>query len=89
MTTMKSKVTGIVAVAAMATALAACSNSPSRTTACSLPQETDLGRAISATRFDLETGCEHQFDAYFQHLLIVITVSVPRPVRARRKSCGI
>jgi hypothetical protein len=60
-----------LAVAAMTTALTACNSNPSKATACSLPQGPDLDRAISATRFDLETGCESQFDQYFQRLLSI------------------
>jgi hypothetical protein len=59
------------AVAVLATALAACNSNPSRATACSLPEGPDLDRAISAARFDLETGCEQQFDQYFQRLLTI------------------
>jgi len=64
-------ITTAVAVAILATTLTACNSNPSRATACSLPEGPDLGRAISAARFDLETGCEQQFDQYFQHLLTI------------------
>ena len=67
----KSIVTATLAVAAMATALTACNSNPPSATACSLPDGPDLDRAISAARFDLETGCEHQFDQYFQRLLTI------------------
>jgi hypothetical protein len=67
--TTKTRVTGIVALLAMTAVLAACSNVPTQASACSLPEGPDLEGAISATRFDLETGCEHQFDRYFQNLL--------------------
>mgnify|MGYP001812258858 CR=1 FL=1 len=70
-TTMKMKLTGIVTVAAIATSLAACSNSPAKTASCSLPEGPNLEQAISKARFDLETGCEHEFDAYFQRLLTI------------------
>ena len=60
-----------LAVAAMTTALTACNSNPPTATACSLPEGPDLDRAISAARFDLETGCEHQFDQYFQRLLTI------------------
>lgn len=59
------------AVAVLATALTACNSNPSRATACSLPEGPDLDRAIGAARFDLETGCEQQFDQYFQRLLTI------------------
>ena len=65
------KLAGLVAVAAITGSLAACSSNPSPATACSLPQGPNLERAISAARFDLETGCEHKFDAYYQRLLSI------------------
>jgi len=67
--TRTSTLTAIIAMTALATALTACNSNPPRATACSLPEGPDLDRAISAARFDLETGCEHQFDQYFQRLL--------------------
>jgi len=68
-TSTKSIITTSVALLAMATLLGACNSNPSRATACSLPEGPDLERAIAAARFDLETGCEQQFDQYFQRLL--------------------
>jgi hypothetical protein len=68
---MKNKLTGLVAVAAVTASLAACSNSPTRATVCSPPQGPNLEHAISAARFDLETGCEREFDGYFQRLLTI------------------
>jgi len=70
-TSRTSIITTTAAVAVLATALTACNSNPSRATACSLPEGPDLDRAISATRFDLETGCEQQFDQYFQRLLTI------------------
>jgi hypothetical protein len=67
----KTIVSVTLAVAAMTTALTACNSNPPKATACSLPEGPDLDRAISAARFDLETGCEHQFDQYFQRLLTI------------------
>ena len=67
----KSIVCATLAMAAVATALTACNTNPSRATACTLPQGPALDRAIAAARFDLETGCEHQFDQYFQRLLTI------------------
>ncbi len=64
-------VTATIVMTALATALTACNSNPPRATACSLPEGPDLDRAISAARFDLETGCEHQFDQYFQRLLSI------------------
>jgi hypothetical protein len=68
---MKNKLTGLVTVAAITISLAACSSNPTQATACSLPEGPNLERAISAARFDLETGCEHRFDDYFQRLLTI------------------
>jgi hypothetical protein len=68
---MKNKLTGLVTVAAITASLVACSSNPAQTTACSLPEGPNLERAISAARFDLETGCEHRFDDYFQRLLTI------------------
>ena len=70
-TSRTSIITTTAAVAVLATALTACNSNPSRATACSLPEGPDLDRAISAARFDLETGCEQQFDQYFQRLLTI------------------
>ena len=61
----KNHLAALATVAAITTSLAGCSNNPTQTTACSLPQGPNLERAISAARFDLETGCEHEFDGYF------------------------
>jgi len=70
-TTLKIKICSLLASVAIVTSLAACSSNPSQKTSCSLPEGPDLERAISAARFDLETGCEHEFDAYFQRLLVI------------------
>ena len=66
-----STVTTALAAATLAVTLTACNANPPRATACSLPEGTDLDRAISAVRFDLTTGCEQQFDQYFQRLLTI------------------
>jgi hypothetical protein len=66
-----STATTALAAAALAVILTACNANPPRATACSLPEGTDLDRAISAARFDLTTGCEQQFDQYFQRLLTI------------------
>lgn len=68
---MKNKLAVTAAAAAIVTSLAACSTSPTQATACSVPEGPNLERAISAARFDLETGCEHRFDEYFQRLLTI------------------
>lgn len=70
-TNLHMKLGGIVAMTAIGASLAACSNSPARTTSCSLPEGPNLEQAISQARFDLETGCEHEFDTYFQRLLTI------------------
>ncbi len=70
-TSRKTIVAATITIMALATALSACNSNPSKATACSLPEGPDLDRAISAARFDLETGCEHQFDQYFQRLLTI------------------
>jgi hypothetical protein len=70
-TNLKMQLTGIATVTALAASLAACSHSPAKTAACSLPEGPNLEQAISQARFDLETGCEHEFDAYFQRLLSI------------------
>ena len=66
-----SVLTALFTLAAMLAALTACNSNPPQATACSLPEGPDLDRAISAARFDLETGCEHQFDEYFERLLTI------------------
>jgi len=66
-----STVTATLAAATLAAILTACNVNPPRATACSLPEGTDLDRAISTARFDLATGCEQQFDQYFQRLLTI------------------
>jgi hypothetical protein len=68
---LKIKLTGIVTVVAITTSLAACSSNSTRTAVCNVPAGPNLEQAISAARFDLETGCEHEFDAYFQRLLTI------------------
>jgi len=67
----KSSISVILVLAAMAGALAACNSNPARSVACSPPEGPNLERAISAARFDLETGCEAEFDAYLQRLLVI------------------
>ncbi len=64
-------VTATLALAMLASLLTACNTNPPRATACSLPEGPDLNQAIAKARFDLETGCEAQFDAYFQRLLTI------------------
>jgi len=54
-----------------ANSLTGCNGSPARPSSCSPPQATNLEQAMAAARFDLETGCEQQFDAYFDRLLSI------------------
>lgn len=61
----------LAALAALSALLAACNANPPRASACTLPEGHNLERAISAARFDLTTGCEQQFDEYFQRLLVI------------------
>jgi hypothetical protein len=68
---MKIKLTGIVSVAAITLSLSACSSNPTQAASCNPPEGPNLEHAISAARFDLETGCEREFDAYFQRLLAI------------------
>ena len=69
-TTRTARVAGLAFLAALAAGLPGCENNPSRS-ACSPPQGPDLGRAISAARLDLTSGCEARFDSYFQQLLSI------------------
>ena len=57
--------------ALLAGLLTAFNSNPLKATACSLPEGPNLDQAIAEARFDLETGCEHQFDNYFQRLLSI------------------
>ena len=70
-TSRTSTLTTLAALAALSGLLAACNANPPRASACTLPEGHNLERAISAARFDLTTGCEQQFDAYFQRLLVI------------------
>jgi hypothetical protein len=70
-TSRTSTLTTMAALAALSTLLAACNANPPRASACTLPEGHNLERAISAARFDLTTGCEQQFDEYFQRLLVI------------------
>lgn len=65
-----STVAHLAVLAALTAVLTACENNPPRS-ACNPPQGPDLGRAVSAARFELTTGCETQFDSYFQQLLSI------------------
>ena len=63
--------TAALALAALAAALTACNANLPRASACGLPEGPNLEQAMSAARFDLKTGCEQQFDQYFQRLLTI------------------
>ena len=58
-------------VAALAGLLSACNSNPSHETTCSPPSGHNLDQAMSAARFDLETGCEAHFDDYLVRLLAI------------------
>ena len=62
----------------LAALLGGCNSSPPREAACSLPDTPHLDQAVGKARFDLETGCESRFDAYFDRLL-TIAEGDPRP----------
>jgi hypothetical protein len=70
-TSRTSTVTTAAALVALAALLTGCNTNPPRASVCTLPEGTNLERAISAARFDLKTGCEQQFDQYFQRLLTI------------------
>ncbi len=65
------RTTGLIAAGVMTGILAACGSNPPQDTACMLPEGPNLDRAISQSRFDLKTGCEHRFDSYFKRLLSI------------------
>ena len=48
-----------------------CGSTPTPDTSCSMPTGHDLDQAISASRFQLETGCAAHFDRYFTTLLSI------------------
>lgn len=68
-TTIKTLVMPALAGALVLTVLAGCNSNPSKATACTLPTGPNLDQAVAKARFDLETGCEQQFEGYFQRLL--------------------
>lgn len=67
----KTLITTGLAGALLAGLLTACSSNQTRATVCSPPEGPNLDAAVAKARFDLETGCERQFDAYFQRLLTI------------------
>ena len=48
-----------------------CSSTPPADTSCTMPTGHDLDKAISASKFQLETGCAAHFDRYFASLLSI------------------
>ena len=72
----KAIVTTSVAATILATVLTACNSNPPSASACSMPKGPDLDQALAAARFDLETGCEGQFDVYFQRLLTIAAIEL-------------
>ena len=48
-----------------------CGSTPTPDTSCSMPTGHDLDQAISASRFQLETGCAAHFDRYFTTLMSI------------------
>jgi hypothetical protein len=51
--------------------MSACNSNPPREATCSPPNGHKLDQAMSAARFDLETGCESHFDDYLVRLLAI------------------
>jgi hypothetical protein len=52
-------------------ALFGCNSAPSQDTSCTMPVGHDIDQAISASKFQLETGCAAHFDRYFTSLLSI------------------
>ena len=61
----------MIFAAALSLAAVACNSNPPRGPVCMPPSGHNLDQAMSAARFDLETGCEGQFDGYFRNLLSI------------------
>ena len=61
----------VVPVLALLLGVAACNSNPTRQPLCTPPEGHNLEQAMGAARFDLQTGCEAQFDSYFQRLLAI------------------
>ena len=51
--------------------LVGCNSNPPQDTSCTMPGGHDLDQAISASKFQLETGCAAHFDRYFSSLLSI------------------
>ncbi len=61
----------LLGATAIIASLSACNSNRPQGLQCNLPEGPHLDEAISAARFDLETGCEDRFDDYFQRLLTI------------------
>ncbi len=73
----------LLGITAMAALLSACNSNPPRGPQCSLPEGPHLDQAVSAARFDLETGCEERFQEYFQRLLVIAEGDPKKENKAR------
>lgn len=60
-----------LAGAVLAGVLAGCNSNPPKAASCTPPPGPNLEQAVAKARFDLETGCEKQFDRYFERLLSI------------------
>jgi hypothetical protein len=67
----KRLLTELVSAMVITSSLVACNSNPARKSVCSPPTGPGLERALSAARADLDAGCQHAFDAYFQQLLVI------------------
>ena len=74
----RQRLSGALLLSAAALTLSACNSNPPREPVCNPPEGHHLGQAISAAKFDLETGCETQLDLYYRRLL-EIAAGDPKP----------
>ncbi len=77
------KLIALLALTGTAALLGACNSNPVRAPQCALPEGPHLEQAISAARFDLETGCEDRFQAYFERLLLIAEGDPKKENKAR------
>jgi len=61
----------LLIASALTLALFGCNSAPSQETSCTMPTGHDLDQAISASKFQLETGCGSHFERYFTSLLSI------------------
>ena len=73
----------LLGITVMAALLSACNSNPHRGPQCNLPEGPHLDQAISAARFDLQTGCEDRFQAYFEQLLVIAEGDPSKDNKAR------